>query len=58
MGDYSYVVHDAQIIYATIGKFCSIASHSFTSDRSCQTASSSTLNIAKGGQAGSLLTEG
>lgn len=26
-GDYSYVVHDAQIIYATIGKFCSIASH-------------------------------
>ena len=27
MGDYSYVVHDAQIIYATIGKFCSIASH-------------------------------
>ena len=27
MGDYSYVVHDAQITYATIGKFCSIASH-------------------------------
>lgn len=27
MGDYSYVVHDAQIMYATIGKFCSIASH-------------------------------
>jgi phosphonate metabolism protein (transferase hexapeptide repeat family) len=27
MGDYSYVVHDSQIIYATIGKFCSIASH-------------------------------
>jgi hypothetical protein len=27
MGDYSYVVHDAQIIYATIGRFCSIASH-------------------------------
>ena len=26
-GDYSYVVHDAQIIYATIGRFCSIASH-------------------------------
>jgi len=26
-GDYSYVVHDSQIIYATIGKFCSIASH-------------------------------
>ena len=27
MGDYSYVVHDAQIIYAPVGKFCSIASH-------------------------------
>lgn len=27
MGDYSYVVHDSQIIYATIGRFCSIASH-------------------------------
>lgn len=26
-GDYSYVVQDSQIIYATIGKFCSIASH-------------------------------
>ncbi len=26
-GDYSYVVHDSQIIYASIGKFCSIASH-------------------------------
>lgn len=25
MGDYSYVVNDAQAIYATIGKFCSIA---------------------------------
>jgi phosphonate metabolism protein (transferase hexapeptide repeat family) len=25
MGDYSYVVHDSDIIYATIGKFCSIA---------------------------------
>jgi hypothetical protein len=25
MGDYSYVVNDAQISYATIGKFCSIA---------------------------------
>jgi phosphonate metabolism protein (transferase hexapeptide repeat family) len=25
MGDYSYVVNDAQIIYATIGRFCSIA---------------------------------
>lgn len=24
-GDYSYVVNDSQIIYATIGKFCSIA---------------------------------
>ena len=27
MGDYSYVVNDADIIYTTIGKFCSIASH-------------------------------
>lgn len=27
MGDYAYVVHDTQIIYATIGRFCSIASH-------------------------------
>ena len=26
-GDYSYVVHDSQIIYATVGRFCSIASH-------------------------------
>ena len=26
MGDYSYVEHDAQIAYASIGKFCSIAS--------------------------------
>jgi phosphonate metabolism protein (transferase hexapeptide repeat family) len=26
-GDYSYVVQDSQIIYAEIGKFCSIASH-------------------------------
>jgi hypothetical protein len=25
IGDYSYVVHDADIIYSTIGKFCSIA---------------------------------
>ena len=25
MGDYSYVVNDSQIAYATIGKFCSIA---------------------------------
>lgn len=27
MGDYSYVVNDSDIIYTTIGKFCSIASH-------------------------------
>jgi phosphonate metabolism protein (transferase hexapeptide repeat family) len=27
MGDYSYVVNDADIIYTTIGKFCSIAAH-------------------------------
>lgn len=26
LDDYSYVVHDSQIIYARIGKFCSIAS--------------------------------
>ncbi len=26
-GDYSYIVHDADIIYATVGKFCSIAAH-------------------------------
>ena len=26
MDDYSYVVNDSQIIYSTIGKFCSIAS--------------------------------
>ena len=25
MGDYSYVVNDAEIIYTTVGKFCSIA---------------------------------
>src|SRR3982074_10603 len=25
MGDYSYVVNDAEITYTTIGKFCSIA---------------------------------
>jgi hypothetical protein len=25
MGDYSYVVHDSDIIYTTIGKFCSVA---------------------------------
>lgn len=27
MGDYSYVVNDSEIIYTTIGKFCSIAAH-------------------------------
>src|SRR5260221_9126299 len=27
IGDYSYVVNDSDIIYATIGKFCSIAAH-------------------------------
>ena len=27
MGDYSYVVNDSSIIYADIGKFCSIAAH-------------------------------
>jgi len=27
MGDASYVVHDSEIIYTTIGKYCSIASH-------------------------------
>ena len=27
LDDYSYVVQDAQIVYTTIGKFCSIASH-------------------------------
>lgn len=26
-GDYSYVMEDCQVIYAEIGKFCSIASH-------------------------------
>ena len=26
LGDYSYVIHDSDIIYAQIGKFCSIAS--------------------------------
>jgi phosphonate metabolism protein (transferase hexapeptide repeat family) len=26
LGDYSYVIHDSDIIYAEIGKFCSIAS--------------------------------
>lgn len=27
IGDYSYVVNDSDVIYATIGKFCSIAAH-------------------------------
>jgi phosphonate metabolism protein (transferase hexapeptide repeat family) len=27
MGDYAYVVHDSDIIYTEMGKFCSIASH-------------------------------
>lgn len=27
MDDWSYVVHDSEIIYTTIGKFCSIAAH-------------------------------
>lgn len=27
MGDYSYVVNDSDVIYTTIGKFCSIAAH-------------------------------
>ncbi len=27
MGDYSYVVNDSDIIYAQIGRFCSIAAH-------------------------------
>lgn len=27
LGDYSYVVDDADVIYTTIGKFCSIAAH-------------------------------
>ena len=27
LGDYSYVVNDSDVIYARIGKFCSIASH-------------------------------
>jgi phosphonate metabolism protein (transferase hexapeptide repeat family) len=27
LGDYSYLAGDAQVIYAEIGKFCSIASH-------------------------------
>lgn len=27
LGDYSYVVNDSDVVYATIGKFCSIAAH-------------------------------
>jgi phosphonate metabolism protein (transferase hexapeptide repeat family) len=27
LGDYSYIVNDAEVIYARIGKFCSIAAH-------------------------------
>jgi phosphonate metabolism protein (transferase hexapeptide repeat family) len=27
LGDYSYVMNDSDVIYTTIGKFCSIASH-------------------------------
>jgi phosphonate metabolism protein (transferase hexapeptide repeat family) len=27
LGDYSYVMNDCDLIYATIGKFCSLASH-------------------------------
>ncbi|CAD5281355.1 conserved hypothetical protein [Bosea sp. 62] len=27
LGDYSYIVNDSNIIYTTIGKFCSIAAH-------------------------------
>lgn len=27
LGDYSYVVQDCEIIYAAIGRFCSVASH-------------------------------
>lgn len=27
LGDYSYIVNDADVIYTTIGKFCSIAAH-------------------------------
>lgn len=27
MGDYSYICNDGDVIYATIGKFCSIAAH-------------------------------
>jgi len=27
LGDYSYIVNDGDVIYTTIGKFCSIAAH-------------------------------
>lgn len=27
LGDYSYIVNDGEVIYTSIGKFCSIASH-------------------------------
>eukprot|EP01042_Synura_sphagnicola_P034189 gene34189-43857_t len=27
LGDYSYVVNDSDVIYTTVGKFCSIAAH-------------------------------
>jgi hypothetical protein len=27
IGDYSYVANDSDLIYSTIGKFCSIAAH-------------------------------
>lgn len=27
LGDYSYIVNDSNVIYTTIGKFCSIAAH-------------------------------
>lgn len=27
MGDYSYIVNDGEVIYATVGKFCSVAAH-------------------------------
>ncbi len=27
LGDYSYIVHDGEVAYTSVGKFCSIASH-------------------------------
>ena len=27
MGDYSYIANDSDVIYSTVGKFCSIAAH-------------------------------